>query len=70
MNMTEQAIVGAIAIAISASLLWLGGKAFDQVDSFSTTITTVADDGTSPVLIEMARLDAERAELLARQHAQ
>ena len=68
MNITEQALIGTIVVAISGSVIWLGSKAFDQVESFTDTVYSVPEDKTSSVLAEMAKLEAERAEHLARQN--
>lgn len=70
MNISEQAIIAAIGIAVSASILWLGGKAFDQVEQHSSLIASVSvDDLDSPVQAQLARLEAERAERIARKQA-
>lgn len=70
MNITEQAMLAAVGIAVSASVLWLGGKAFDQVEQHSSLIASLSvDQLDSPVQAELARLEAERAELIARKQA-
>ncbi len=71
MNMTEQAIIGTIVVAIGGSIIWLGSKAFDEVEGFTDTVYSMPEEKTqSVVLAEMAELEAQRAELLARQQAE
>lgn len=70
MNMTEQAIIGTIVVAIGGSIVWLGSKAFDEIEGFTDTVYSMPEEKTQSVLAEMAELEAQRAELLARQQAE
>ena len=69
MNITEQSLVAGIALAISGSIIWLGAKAFDQVEANATYFEQMADMERQPaVLAEVARIEAERRQRQADEH--
>lgn len=69
MNITEQSLFAGIALAISGSVIWLGAKAFDQVEANTTYFEQMADmERQQVVLAEVARIEAERRQRQADEH--
>ena len=70
MNITESALVAAIAIAISGAVLYMGGKAFEQVESQSSYMERMTSKGLdAPAMEQMAKAEAERRQRLAFEQA-
>lgn len=70
MNITEQSLVGAIVLAIAGTVIWIGGKAFDQVEANTAYFEEMASPELSVVanLEQVAREEAERRQRLADEH--
>lgn len=69
MNITEQALVAIVVLAISGTVLYLGGKAFDQIEENTAFIEQVATPNMEPAHLErLARAEAERRQRVAAEH--
>lgn len=69
MNITEQALVAIAVLAISGTVLYLGSKAFDQIEENTTFIEQVATPNMEPAHLErLARAEAERRQQVAAEH--
>lgn len=69
MNITEQALVAIVVLAISGTVLYLGGKAFDQIEENTAFIEQVATPNMEPDHLErLARTEAERRQRVAAEH--
>ena len=69
MNITEQSLAAGIALAISGSVIWLGAKAFDQVEANTTYFEQMADMERQPVVLaEVARIEVERRQRQADEY--
>lgn len=69
MNITEQALVAIVVLAISGTVLFLGGKAFDQIEENTAFIEQVASPNMEPDHLErLARAEAERRQRVAAEH--
>ena len=70
MNITESAIVTAIVLSLSGSVLWIGGKVMDQVDSHTAFMEVVADPANDAEAIERAaRMTEEQRRKALEQYA-
>lgn len=70
MNITESALVAAIVIAISGTVLYVGGKVFEQVESqtsYMEHMTTTGLDAAAS-MEQMAKAETERRQRLAFEH--
>jgi|GEM_PF-3113018 len=69
MNITEQSLVACIVLAISGSVIWLGAKAFDQVEANTAYFEQMAEMERQPALMEdVARAEAERRQRQVEEH--
>ena len=70
MNITESALVAVIVIAISGTVLYVGGKVFEQVESQSSYMERMTTTGLdAPAMEQMAKAEAERRQRLAFEQA-
>lgn len=69
MNITESALVAAIVVAISCTVLYVGAKVFDQVEAHSSYMESMPSSHLdAPVMEQMAQAEAERRQRFAVEH--